>query len=76
MQRNAVQNEISNADIIRFSGLFAVGFSIITSLILLFAVPSMSNYLFGFLVMVLGVFLVLGIVAFVVGTAMARRDSR
>jgi len=76
MQRNAVQDEISNADIIRFSGLFAVGFSIITGLVLLFAVPSMSNYLFGFLAMVLGAFMVLGIIAFAVGTAMTRRESR
>ncbi len=75
MQRNATQEDISTGEVLKLTGIFTIIVSVAVGLLCLFVLPTSCSIVGGFSVILAGMFLILGIVAYAVGTIMIRRNN-
>jgi hypothetical protein len=73
MQRNATQEEFSSGEILRVTGIFTGIFSVVMTLLSLFALPAACAALASVLITFSGIFLVGGVVMWAIGWLKDRR---
>ena len=70
------QTTVTGSSVLRLGGAFIVVFSVVASLLLLFAIPSSCRFVSGLQLTFLGLFLIAGLVVFLVGQLKKRLDSK
>lgn len=70
------QTTVTGSSVLRLGGAFIVVFSVVASLLLLFAIPSSCRFVSGLQLTFLGFFLIAGLLVFLAGQFKKRLDSK
>lgn len=62
--------------VLRIGGAFTVVFSVVVSMLVLFAIPVACSFVSGLQLVFLGVLLIIGMLTFLLGLALSRRKAR
>lgn len=66
----------SPSSMLRIAGAFVAVFSLVVGLLVLFAIPVACSFLGSLQLLILGTLFVLGVIAFLAGTAISRKNRK